>query len=78
MYKNFFKRVFDLILSIIALPFVLLLIAIVAPFVWFEDQGPVFYNAYRVGKGGNPFKMLKFRSMKVNAPDIRLEDGSTF
>ena len=78
MYKNFFKRVFDLILSIIALPFVLLLIAIVAPFVWFEDQGPVFYNAYRVGKGGNPFKMLKFRSMKVNAPDIRLEDGSTY
>ena len=78
MYKNIFKRVFDLILSIIALPFVLLLIAIVAPFVWFEDQGPVFYNAYRVGKGGNPFKMLKFRSMKVNAPDIRLEDGSTY
>ena len=42
MYKNFFKRVFDLILSIIALPFVLLLIAIVAPFVWFEDQGLYF------------------------------------
>lgn len=78
MYKSFFKRVFDLILSIIALPFVLLLIAIVAPFVWFEDRGPVFYSAYRVGKGGNPFKMLKFRSMKVNAPDIRLEDGSTY
>ena len=78
MYKSFFKRIFDLLLSIIALPFVLLLIFIVAPFIWFEDRGPLFYNAYRIGKSGKPFKMLKFRSMKVNAPDIRLEDGSTY
>lgn len=34
--------------------------------------------AERLGRDCKPFKMYKFRSMKVNAPDIRLEDGSTF
>lgn len=43
-----------------------------------SDKGPVFYNAPRLGKNGKIFKMFKFRSMKVNAPDIRNPDGSTF
>lgn len=78
MYINFFKRFFDLIFAIVALPFVLLLICIVGPFIYFEDQGPILYKAQRIAKGGKPFGMLKFRSMKVNAPDIRLADGSTY
>ena len=44
----------------------------------FEDRGPVFYKAERLGKDGIPFQMYKFRTMKVNAEDIRNEDGSTF
>ena len=47
-----------------------------APIIYFDDKGPVFYNAPRLGKNGKPFKMFKFRSMMVNAPDIRNEDGS--
>ena len=43
-----------------------------------EDQGPVFYMADRTGRFGIPFRMYKLRSMKVNAPDIRLADGSTY
>jgi len=43
-----------------------------------DDGGPVFYYASRIGKGGRIFKMFKFRSMKVNAPDLRMEDGSTY
>lgn len=78
MYIHFFKRVIDLILALIALPFVLLVIIIVAPFIWLDDRGPIFYAGKRIGYKGKPFGMLKFRSMKVNAPDIRLEDGSTF
>ena len=78
MYKHLFKRVIDLIFALIALPFVLLIIIIVAPFIWFEDNGPIFYSGKRIGYKGIPFGMLKFRSMKVNAPDIRLEDGSTY
>lgn len=78
MYKHFFKRFFDIIISLIALPFVLLVVIIFAPIIYFTDKGPVFYNAPRLGKKGKVFKMYKLRSMKVNAPDIKNADGSTF
>jgi len=78
MYKNFFKRAIDIVLSLIATPFVLLAIAIMAPFIYLEDRGPVFYNATRRGKDGKQFKMFKLRSMYLNAPDIKNADGSTF
>lgn len=78
MYVHFFKRVFDLIATLCALPFVLITICIMGPIIWLEDKGPIFYKAQRIAKGGKTFSMLKFRSMKVNAPDIRLADGSTY
>ena len=78
MYKKFFKRAIDIFLSLLATPFVLLVIGIMAPFIFFEDKGPVFYNAERRGKDGKSFKMFKLRSMYVNAPDLRNPDGSTF
>ena len=78
MYIHFFKRILDLVVAIIALPFVLVIIIIVGPVIWLDDHGPIFYAGKRIGKGGELFGMLKFRSMKVNAPDIRLEDGSTY
>ena len=43
-----------------------------------EDGGPIFYCSDRLGKEGQIFKMYKLRSMKVNAPDFRNEDGSTY
>lgn len=78
MYAKFGKRVCDLVIGVAALPFVLLIIAVLAPFIHFEDKGPVFYNAPRVGLGGRDFKMYKLRSMRVNAPDLVMEDGSTY
>jgi lipopolysaccharide/colanic/teichoic acid biosynthesis glycosyltransferase len=78
MYKHFFKRVFDLIFSIIALPFLIAIVIVFGPIIFFQDKGPIFYNAPRLGKNGKAFKMYKFRSMIMNAPDIRLSDGSTF
>lgn len=78
MYRKFFKRFFDLIISLLVLPFFIILVIIISPIIYFEDKGPIFYNAPRLGKGGRIFKMYKFRSMKLNAPDIRNEDGSTF
>ncbi len=78
MYKHFFKRLIDILVSVIALPFLLPVFLIFAPIIYFTDKGPVFYNAQRVGKDGKLFKMYKFRSMYVNAPDIRLADGSTY
>lgn len=78
MYRNFFKRIFDLVLAIIALPFWLTILVVVGPMIYFQDKGSIFYNAPRLGKDGKVFKMYKFRSMKMNAPDLRNEDGSTF
>ena len=78
MYKKFFKRFLDILVSFIALPFVLLAVVIMAPFIWLEDRGPVFYNATRRGRNGKNFKMFKLRSMYVNAPDLKNSDGSTF
>lgn len=78
MYKHFFKRIFDLLISIIGLVVFIPIFLIFAPIIHFTDGGPVFYNAMRIGKKGKPFKMYKFRSMYVNAPDIRNSDGSTY
>ena len=78
MYKKFFKRIIDIIGSFVILPFVLLVIIILAPIIYFTDKGPVFYNAERLGVKCKKFKMYKLRSMYVNAPDLRNPDGSTF
>lgn len=78
MYKKFGKRLIDIVIGICALPFVLLVIIVFGPIIYFTDKGPIFYNANRLGKDGKPYKMFKLRSMKVNAPDIRNADGSTF
>mgnify|MGYP005778169737 CR=1 FL=1 len=81
-YKGFYqivvKRIIDMVLCIIALPFVLLIIIPVGLAIKLEDQGPIFYYSKRLGVGFKEFKMIKFRSMKVNAPDLRNADGSTF
>lgn len=78
MYKNFFKRVFDFTLALVALPFWFIILLIIGPIIYFQDKGSIFYNAPRLGKDGKVFKMYKFRSMKMNAPDLRNDDGSTF
>jgi len=78
VYRNFFKRILDFILAIVALPFWLIILAFIGPMIYFQDKGSIFYNAPRLGKDGKVFKMYKLRSMKMNAPDIRNEDGSTF
>lgn len=78
MYKHFLKRIFDIIVGLCALPFVLLLIIIIGPIIYFTDRGPIFYNGPRIGLNGKVFKMCKFRSMRVNAPDLRTADGSTY
>ena len=75
---RFIKRTFDILLSLILIIPVILIIVISFIFIKIEDGGPLFYKAERTGLFGIPFKMYKLRSMKEDAPDIRLEDGSTF
>ena len=64
MYKVF-KRLCDLFFAVIGLIITspLWIIAIIGILV--SDWGPIFYTAHRIGKGNKPFKMYKFRSMRV-------------
>ena len=81
-YKSFyqivFKRIVDILLCMMMLPFILLVTIPIAVAIKIEDGGPVFYKSRRLGIGFSEFDMLKFRSMKVNAPDLRNDDGSTY
>lgn len=78
IYQLVIKRVIDIVLCLIVLPFVLIILIPVSVAIKIEDGGPLFYHSMRIGKDFKVFGMLKFRSMKVNAPDLRNEDGSTF
>lgn len=78
MYRHFFKRVLDVLVALVGCPFFLIAFLFLAPVIFLTDKGPIFYCAPRIGKKGKIFKMIKFRSMKVNAPDLRNADGSTF
>lgn len=78
MYVHFFKRLIDILIGLCALPFVVLVILMFGPIIYFTDKGPVFYNATRAGKDYKPFKMFKLRSMYVNSPDLKNPDGSTY
>ena len=78
MYKNLIKRILDIVIAISALPIIAVALICFGPLIYFNDRGPLFYNAERVGKHGKLFKMFKFRTMKVNSPDLRNDDGSTY
>lgn len=67
------KRVFDLIVSISALPILLPAMVIVGLLIWLDDPGPVFFRQYRTGKGGRRFAMYKFRTMVTNAEELKMK-----
>lgn len=81
MYK-LFKRVFDFICALLG-------IIVTSPFwiiaIWgilISDWGPVFYTSTRIGKDNKPFKMFKFRSMRVdrnaNEASLRPDEDRIF
>lgn len=81
MYR-FFKRFIDIACALLGIigtsPF--WLIAIVG--ILISDWGPVFYTSTRIGKGNRPFKMFKFRSMRVdkgaNEASLRPDEDRIF
>lgn len=64
------KRTFDIVFSLLGLVVVFPLMAIISILIKAEDGGPITYRAIRVGKDGRLFRLLKFRSMVVNADQI--------
>lgn len=67
------KRVIDIIGASIALLLAAPVMAAAAVLIWFEDRGPITYSSRRIGVGGSPFRMYKFRSMVTNADELKKE-----
>lgn len=68
MYKHFFKRVIDIVLSFIGILILTLPMLIVAIIIKIDSPGPVLFKQKRIGIHKNTFTILKFRSMPVSAP----------
>lgn len=64
------KRVFDLITAAILLLVLAVPIIIIALLVKITSKGPVFYWSNRAGKDNTFFRMPKFRTMRVDTPDV--------
>jgi len=60
-------RAFDLCVALVALPFAIVVGTAIAVLVFVDSPGPIFFHSRRVGQGGEPFDMLKFRKMHRDA-----------
>jgi undecaprenyl phosphate N,N'-diacetylbacillosamine 1-phosphate transferase len=72
------KRLFDTVAAAAGLLFLSPILVVLAVAVRASSRGPAIYRSQRLGRGGQPFEMLKFRTMYVGTPDLRNPDGSTF
>ncbi|MEA2494010.1 MAG: hypothetical protein QOJ29_1921 [Thermoleophilaceae bacterium] len=61
------KRIFDIAFVVVTLPVTLPLGLLIGLAVFVDSPGPIFYRSVRIGKGGAPFAMLKFRKMRNEA-----------
>jgi lipopolysaccharide/colanic/teichoic acid biosynthesis glycosyltransferase len=71
------KRLLDVSVSAVSLIFLAPLFAVVAVFIKLDSKGAVFFTQQRSGLNGRPFRMLKFRTMVVNAESL-LEELISF
>lgn len=68
MYKRLIKRGMDVLFSAVAILVLALPMLIIAAAVRLDGAGPVLFRQSRVGKDGKPFTILKFRTMRIDAP----------
>lgn len=67
MYKKFFKRVFDIVISLLAGIIACVPMLIIAIAIKVDSKGPIIFKQERLGRNGKVFNMYKFRSMCVGA-----------
>ena len=73
VFNLFVKRLIDLLGSLIGMVIVFPIFIIIALSVKLTSKGPIFFKQERLGKNGRVFKIIKFRTMVVNAE--KLGDG---
>jgi exopolysaccharide production protein ExoY len=72
-YRDFFKRIFDLVLCILFLPITLPVLLALMVLIKLDSRGPAIFKSERIGRHGNKFQIFKLRTMCLNA-DERLEE----
>jgi exopolysaccharide biosynthesis polyprenyl glycosylphosphotransferase len=70
------KRGLDIVVATVLLIALLPLMAAIAIAIKLDSRGPVFFVQPRIGRGGNPFRLLKFRSMRVGSRVLVRADGA--
>lgn len=78
MWQQGAKRAIDIAGSSMVLALLSPLFALIAIAIRLDSPGPALFRQRRLGRCRSPFTLFKFRTMIVNAPDIRNQDGSTF
>lgn len=81
MYKHFFKRLIDIVGALLGIVVLLIPFLIIALLIFATDPGPVLFKQKRFGKNKKMFKILKFRTMKVDTPDLptdKFEDAEKY
>jgi O-antigen biosynthesis protein WbqP len=68
VYRKFGKRIFDIILSGLAIALLSPLFAVLALWIKLDSEGPVLFRQRRFGIHRTQFEILKFRTMRVDAP----------
>lgn len=69
----FYKRILDMTGGIVGCILTGIIFLFVAPVIYIKSPGPIFFTQVRVGKNGRKFKMIKFRSMYMDAEKRKLE-----
>ena len=64
--QRLLKRAFDLVGSLLALILLSPLMGIIALLIYQEKSSPILYRQERIGRGGKPFNILKFRTLPVD------------
>lgn len=68
MYERFIKRVIDILFSFTGLILLTPVFLVFAMAIKLDSKGPVFFRQRRIGKNKREFAILKFRTMKIDAP----------
>ena len=68
MYRSFLKRAFDIIISLTAIILLSVPMAVIAIAIRLTSPGPAFFKQKRLGKDKSTFYILKFRTMRLDAP----------
>lgn len=71
---NMTKRIIDIICSLCGIILLCPILILTAFFIKIESNGPVIFKQTRIGRDGKPFLIYKFRSMRIDTPNVATND----